>query len=132
MTATTPGPLEHRVGSGAFDARTLLTSLPDAVRKLDPRQMWRSPVMFVVLVGAVLTTVSAVVDPSSFAWWITAWLWLTVVFANLAEAVGADVLMAPGLPDLESVRAVCAAGDGVDRAGVPSHPAACSLGAAHR
>ncbi|MFN8157851.1 MAG: potassium-transporting ATPase subunit KdpB [Candidatus Nanopelagicales bacterium] len=87
MTATTPGPLEHRVGSGAFDARSLLTSLPDAVRKLDPRLMWRSPVMFVVLVGAVLTTVSALASPSAFAWWITVWLWLTVVFANLAEAV---------------------------------------------
>jgi len=87
MTTTTPGPLEHRVGSGAFDARSLLTSLPDAVRKLDPRLMWRSPVMFVVLVGAVLTTVAALVSPSAFAWWITVWLWLTVVFANLAEAV---------------------------------------------
>ncbi len=87
MTTTTPGPLEHRVGSGAFDARSLLTSLPDAVRKLDPRLMWRSPVMFVVLVGAVLTTIAAVVSPSAFAWWITVWLWLTVVFANLAEAV---------------------------------------------
>ena len=87
MTAATPGPLEHRVGTGAFDARSLLTSLPDAVRKLDPRVMWRSPVMFVVLVGAVLTTVAAIVEPSAFAWWISAWLWLTVVFANLAEAV---------------------------------------------
>ncbi len=87
MTTTAPGPLEHRVGSGAFDARSLLTSLPDAVRKLDPRLMWRSPVMFVVLVGAVLTTIAAIVSPSAFAWWITVWLWLTVVFANLAEAV---------------------------------------------
>ena len=87
MTATTPGPLEHRVGTGAFDARSLLTSLPDAVRKLDPRVMWRSPVMFVVLIGAVLTTVAAIAEPSAFAWWISGWLWLTVVFANLAEAV---------------------------------------------
>jgi K+-transporting ATPase ATPase B chain len=43
--------------------------------------------MFVVLIGAVLTTVIAITDPSVFAWWITVWLWLTVVFANLAEAV---------------------------------------------
>jgi K+-transporting ATPase ATPase B chain len=84
---TTTGPLEHRVGSGAFEAHSLLTSLPDAVRKLDPRLMWRSPVMFVVLVGAVLTTVAAVLEPSVFAWAIAVWLWLTVVFANLAEAV---------------------------------------------
>jgi K+-transporting ATPase ATPase B chain len=49
--------------------------------------MWRNPVMFVVLVGSVLTTVSAITEPSAFAWWITVWLWLTVLFANLAEAV---------------------------------------------
>ena len=65
----------------------LLTSLPDAARKLDPRVMVRNPVMFVVEVGAVLSTVLAVTDPSLFAWSVVVWLWLTVVFANLAEAV---------------------------------------------
>jgi potassium-transporting ATPase ATP-binding subunit len=44
-------------------------------------------VMFVVEVGAVLTTLSAIKDPSVFSWVITVWLWLTVIFANLAEAV---------------------------------------------
>jgi K+-transporting ATPase ATPase B chain len=89
MTVTTPAApsTEHRISTGAFDARSLLTSLPTAVRKIDPRLMWRSPVMFVVLVGAVLTTASAIIEPSVFAWSITVWLWLTVVFANLAEAV---------------------------------------------
>jgi K+-transporting ATPase ATPase B chain len=87
MTTSTPGALERRIGSGAFDARALLSSLPAAVRKLDPRLMWRSPVMFVVLVGAVLTTLSAITEPSVFAWSISVWLWLTVIFANLAEAV---------------------------------------------
>ena len=86
MTTLAPHPAT-RVGSGAFEPRALLTSLPAALRKLDPRVMWRSPVMFVVLVGAVLTTVIAITDPSLFAWSITGWLWLTVVFANLAEAV---------------------------------------------
>ena len=76
-----------RISSGAFDLRSLVTSLPEALRKLDPRLMWRNPVMFVVLVGSVLTTVSAIAEPSAFAWWITVWLWLTVLFANLAEAV---------------------------------------------
>ncbi|MEU0137205.1 potassium-transporting ATPase subunit KdpB [Streptomyces sp. NPDC006296] len=77
-----------RVGGGLFDPRQLLRSLPDAVRKLDPRLMARSPVMFVVLVGSVLTTVLALLDPGDlFGWAIAAWLWLTVVFANLAEAV---------------------------------------------
>ncbi|BCB75878.1 hypothetical protein Pflav_022880 [Phytohabitans flavus] len=65
----------------------LWQSTPDALRKLDPRTLWRNPVMFIVEVGAVFTTVLAVTDPSFFAWLITVWLWLTVVFANLAEAV---------------------------------------------
>ncbi|WP_413966284.1 potassium-transporting ATPase subunit KdpB [Actinacidiphila polyblastidii] len=77
----------HRISGGMLDPGQLLAALPDAARKLDPRTMVKNPVMFVVEVGAVLTTVSAVKDPSVFAWVITVWLWLTVVFANLAEAV---------------------------------------------
>jgi potassium-transporting ATPase ATP-binding subunit len=80
-------PQPHRVSGGLLDPRQLLTSLPDAFRKLDPRVMVRNPVMCTVEVGAVLTTLSAIKDPSVFAWVITAWLWLTAVFANLAEAV---------------------------------------------
>jgi K+-transporting ATPase ATPase B chain len=76
-----------KVGAGVIDPKALLTSIPDAVRKLDPRQMWRNPVMFVVELGSVLTTVLAIFHPSAFAWSITVWLWLTVIFANLAEAV---------------------------------------------
>ncbi|MFJ4774163.1 potassium-transporting ATPase subunit KdpB [Streptomyces uncialis] len=77
-----------RVGAGLFDARQLLRSLPDAFRKLDPRVMVKSPVMFVVLVGSVLTTGFSLADPGDwFGWAISAWLWLTVLFANLAEAV---------------------------------------------
>ncbi|MFD1367353.1 potassium-transporting ATPase subunit KdpB [Actinoplanes sichuanensis] len=72
-----PRPPSRRVGG----------SLPDALRKLDPRVMWRNPVMFIVEVGAVFTTVLSIVQPTLFAWAITIWLWLTVVFANLAEAV---------------------------------------------
>ncbi|WP_392567618.1 potassium-transporting ATPase subunit KdpB [Actinacidiphila glaucinigra] len=77
----------HRVSGGMMDPKQLLTSLPDAVKKLDPRVMIKNPVMFVVEVGAVLTTLSAIKDPSVFAWVITVWLWLTVIFANLSEAV---------------------------------------------
>ncbi|MFJ8112531.1 potassium-transporting ATPase subunit KdpB [Streptomyces sp. NPDC096132] len=77
-----------RVGAGLFDPKQLLRSLPDACRKLDPRVMVTSPVMFVVLIGSVVTTVLAVKNPGDwFGWTIAAWLWLTVVFANLAEAV---------------------------------------------
>ncbi|WP_275559166.1 potassium-transporting ATPase subunit KdpB [Streptomyces sp. 5-6(2022)] len=79
---------EDRVGAGLFDPRQLLRSLPDAFRKLDPRVMVKSPVMFVVLVGSVLTTAFSCQDPGDwFGWAISAWLWLTVIFANLAEAV---------------------------------------------
>ncbi|MFJ6106058.1 potassium-transporting ATPase subunit KdpB [Streptomyces sp. NPDC092359] len=81
-------PSAGRVGGGLFDPKQLLASFPDAVRKLDPRVMVKSPVMFVVLVGSVVTTVLAVMDPGDwFGWAITVWLWLTTVFANLAEAV---------------------------------------------
>ncbi|MDP5315280.1 potassium-transporting ATPase subunit KdpB [Streptomyces poriferorum] len=82
-----PAP-EGRVGAGLFDPRMLIASFPDAIRKLDPRVMVKSPVMFVVLVGSVLTTVLAALDPTDwFGWAIAVWLWLTTVFANLAEAV---------------------------------------------
>ncbi|WP_316758949.1 potassium-transporting ATPase subunit KdpB, partial [Streptomyces herbicida] len=81
-------PAEGRVGAGLFDPMQLIKSLPDAVRKLDPRVMIKSPVMFVVWIGSVLTTVFSFKDPGDwFGWAISAWLWLTVVFANLAEAV---------------------------------------------
>ncbi|MFJ6792621.1 potassium-transporting ATPase subunit KdpB [Streptomyces angustmyceticus] len=81
-------PGDGRVGGGLFDPRQLITSVPDALRKLDPRVMVKSPVMFVVEIGSVLTTVFACTDPSDwFGWAIAAWLWLTVIFANLAEAV---------------------------------------------
>ncbi|MEU6218975.1 potassium-transporting ATPase subunit KdpB [Streptomyces sp. NPDC047022] len=79
---------EGRVGAGLFDPKQLLKSLPEAFRKLDPRVMVKSPVMFVVWIGSVLTTVFSFQHPGDwFGWAISAWLWLTVVFANLAEAV---------------------------------------------
>ncbi len=76
-----------RAASGAFDASALITSLPTALRKLDPRHQVRSPVMFVVWVGSVATTIAAIASPSLFTWLLAVWLWATVVFANLAEAV---------------------------------------------
>ncbi|MFJ2608765.1 potassium-transporting ATPase subunit KdpB [Streptomyces sp. NPDC087425] len=80
--------LDTGVRTGLFDARQLLRAVPDAVRKLDPRVMVTSPVMFVVWVGSLLTTVFSFQHPGDwFGWAISAWLWLTVVFANLAEAV---------------------------------------------
>ncbi|MFE9146247.1 potassium-transporting ATPase subunit KdpB [Streptomyces tubercidicus] len=81
-------PGDGRVGGGLFDPKQLVKSFPDAIRKLDPRVTVKSPVMFVVEVGSVLTTVFACTSPSDgFGWAIAVWLWLTVIFANLAEAV---------------------------------------------
>ncbi|GGV95019.1 potassium-transporting ATPase ATP-binding subunit [Streptomyces narbonensis] len=87
--APTDGPAAAgRVGGGLFDPKQLVKSFPDALRKLDPRGMVKSPVMFVVLIGSVVTTVLAVMNPGDwFGWAITVWLWLTTIFANLAEAV---------------------------------------------
>ncbi|WP_433336049.1 potassium-transporting ATPase subunit KdpB [Spirillospora sp. CA-294931] len=76
-----------KVRGGLLDPAQLVRSLPDAVRKLDPRTLWRNPVMLIVEIGALWTTVLAALAPSVFAWLIVVWLWLTVVFANLAEAV---------------------------------------------
>ncbi len=76
-----------RVRGGLIDPKLLAKSVPDALRKLDPRTLWRNPVMFIVEIGAIWTTVLAVREPSVFGWLIVFWLWLTVLFGNLAEAV---------------------------------------------
>ena len=79
---------EHRrIGGGFLDPKMLLKATPDAFKKLDPRVQIKNPVMFVVEIGAALTTYTAIVKPTAFNWTIVVWLWLTVVFANLAEAV---------------------------------------------
>src|SRR5215813_12755846 len=79
----------RRVGGGLLDPKILWKSLPDAFKKLDPRVQLRNPVMFVVEVGAAITTYTAIFDDNqpAFNWTIVVFLWLTVVFANLAEAV---------------------------------------------
>lgn len=80
------------VRPGAFAPAQLLAALPDALRKLDPRAQLRNPVMFVVWVGSVLVTALCAVEvptgePSVFSILVAVWLWFTVLFANLAEAV---------------------------------------------
>ncbi len=66
-------------------------ALLQAFIKLDPRQLQRSPVMLVVALTAVLTTVLCVVGgeavPTFVAVQIAVWLWFTVLFANFAEAL---------------------------------------------
>ncbi|MBV9095941.1 MAG: potassium-transporting ATPase subunit B, partial [Streptosporangiaceae bacterium] len=85
--AAREGAEPHRVGGGLLDPKMLWKSLPDALKKLDPRVQIKNPVMFVVEVGAVLCMYTGIRSPSVFNWTIIVWLWLTVVFANLAEAV---------------------------------------------
>jgi K+-transporting ATPase ATPase B chain len=77
-----------------FDRSILGTAVKDSFRKLNPRGQIRNPVMFVVLVGSVLTTILFVRDlgtataaESLFAGLIAGWLWFTVLFANFAEAM---------------------------------------------
>ena len=82
-----------------FDPEILRPALLESVRKLDPRVQVRNPVMFVVEIGALITTVAWLIqvfggsplggghEPSWFTFSVTVWLWLTVVFANLAEAL---------------------------------------------
>ena len=77
----------QRHGSSALSWSQVRSALPGAVRKLDPRHLWHTPVMFVVWVGSLVTTISAVVQPSALSISVAVWLWLTVLFGNLAESV---------------------------------------------
>jgi len=77
-----------------FDPVLVRPAIVDSFRKLDPRLQWRNPVMFVVFVGSILTTVLWMQAlgghgeaPSAFILAIALWLWFTVLFANFAEAL---------------------------------------------
>jgi potassium-transporting ATPase ATP-binding subunit len=77
-----------------FDATIVRQAIVDAFRKLTPRRQVRNPVMFVVYAGSILTTllwVQALVGtgeaPGWFIFWVSVWLWFTVLFANFAEAM---------------------------------------------
>jgi K+-transporting ATPase ATPase B chain len=72
---------------GLFDREILGQALKDSIRKLDPRVQIRNPVMFVVLIGSIITFIESIAHPSTFTWSITVWLFLTVIFANFAEAM---------------------------------------------
>ena len=72
-----------------FDKSIITPAIGDSFRKLDPRLMVRNPVMFVTLIGAVLTTGAILTSPGErgFVLQLAIWLWFTVLFANFAEAV---------------------------------------------
>ena len=84
-----------------FDPTLAKPAIVDAFRKLDPRVQWRNPVMFVVYVGSILTTLlwldalgaiggaggAPIVENARFVFAVAIWLWFTVLFANFAEAL---------------------------------------------
>ncbi len=76
-----------RAKSSIFDPALIRPAILDSFKKLDPRVQWRSPVMFVVLVGAVWTSAITMFHFGSFNFQITLWLWFTLLFANFAEAM---------------------------------------------
>ncbi len=87
---TPPQPTDARgvaQSRGLFDPEILRQALVDALKKFDPRVQLKNPVMFVVLVGSVVTFIEAIYHSSIFTWSITIWLVLTVLFANFAEAM---------------------------------------------
>jgi len=84
---TRPPKVRTRPASGMLEPAIMRRALGQAFVKLDPRSMIRIPVMFVVEIGSVVTTVSFLAHPNLFVGLITLWLWATVLFANFAEAV---------------------------------------------
>ena len=83
-----------RTAFSLFDPALVRPAIRDAFVKLDPRVQWRNPVMFVVYVGSILTTVLGVQAlvgrgeaPALFILAVALWLWFTVLFANFAEAL---------------------------------------------
>ena len=97
-----------REGLTMLDLQTLRPALIESFTKLDPRHQIRNPVMFVVEIGAVITTIGWLIqafggaplgggdEPAWFSFTVGIWLWLTVVFANLAEALAEGRGQGPG------------------------------------
>src|SRR5258706_16229792 len=107
IESQTPGQRPGRVGSevakarrprsaaSLFDPTITRRALGDSFKKLDPRQQAKNPVMFVVEIGSVVSTIEFVrtlIDPGLagdrlFVFGVAVWLWFTVLFANFAEAM---------------------------------------------
>jgi K+-transporting ATPase ATPase B chain len=85
--ASSPAPHGVAESRGLFDREILKEALPGSITKLDPRVQVKNPVMFVVLIGTVITFIESIAHGGIFNWSITVWLFLTVLFANFAEAM---------------------------------------------
>lgn len=77
-----------------FEPTLVVQALKEAVKKLNPQAQWRNPVMFIVWIGSLLTTCICIAMASGampgnalFSAAISGWLWVTVLFANFAEAL---------------------------------------------
>jgi K+-transporting ATPase ATPase B chain len=86
---TPPRDAPHGVAEarGLFDPEILKEALVGSVVKMDPRVQIKNPVMFVVLIGSIITLIESIAHGGIFNWSITIWLILTVIFANFAEAM---------------------------------------------
>jgi len=107
-----------------FDPSLLMPAVADSFTKLDPRVQWRNPVMFVVYIGAILTTVlgaqALIAKGEAPAWFIinvAVWLWFTLLFANFAEALaeGRSKAQAAALRGLKQSAAAKKLSDPADR-----------------
>jgi K+-transporting ATPase ATPase B chain len=107
-----------------FDRSLLGPAVADSFSKLDPRVQWRNPVMFVVYIGAILTTVLGVQAlvgrgeaPAWFIINVAVWLWFTLLFANFAEALaeGRSKAQAAALRGLKQSAAAKKLADPADR-----------------
>ncbi|KAF0217134.1 MAG: K+-transporting ATPase ATPase B [Geobacteraceae bacterium] len=77
-----------------FDPRIMGPALIESFKKLDPRELWRNPVMFCVEIASIITLVTFAMsltgagkEPARFTGLVSLWLWLTVIFATFAEAL---------------------------------------------
>src|SRR5579871_5951187 len=92
--STVAAPVEMRRRAGVFSRDLVVQAVWDSFPKLDPRLQLKNPVMFIVELGSVITTGIFVIDlvrgRTGQLWFvgvIAIWLWLTVLFANFAEAI---------------------------------------------
>ena len=70
-----------------FDKTLVINAFKDAVFKLNPKTQFKNPVMFIVFIGAIITTIIIFTDLTPFNLQISIWLWFTVLFANFSEAI---------------------------------------------
>ena len=123
--------------SRCFDPALVRPALVESFGKLDPRVQWRNPVMFVVYVGSILTTVLCVQAlgghgeaPAGFILAVAVWLWFTVLFANFAEALAEGRSKAQAAiaarHEAEGHREEAAARRSTARRGIRRRPTSCA------